>query len=194
MFHGKSAVPTVVLEAIEDHHYCFWHFNFGSPGALNNLNILDRSPLLVKLVHAESPSVHFTVNGNVYQYMYWLGDSIYPQYACFVLTFATPQTRMQNMFASAQEAKRKDIERAFGMLQAKFHILTSSCRLWERQTMKIYIHTRVICHNLVLEDKCWNGVNSDYIHYELYIPQHHLLSSVERTDTLFIPVCKSSKL
>ena len=47
MFQGKLGVPPVVLEAIAD-NCCrqIWHFNFGSPGALNDLNILDRSPCL----------------------------------------------------------------------------------------------------------------------------------------------------
>ena len=35
--------------------------------------------------------------------VYWLGDGIYPSYACFVKTFPHPTTRMQKMFASAQE-------------------------------------------------------------------------------------------
>ena len=172
MFQGKSGIPTVVLEAIADNRCRFWHFNFGSPGALNDLNILDRSPLFDNAVRAESPSVHFVVNGNAYQYAYWLGDGIYPRYACFVKTFAKPQTRMQKMFASAQEAKRKDIERAFGMLQARFHILTSACRLWERHAMKTVIKTCVILHNLVIDFERQNGVDSDYINDEMYIPQH----------------------
>jgi hypothetical protein len=76
------------------------------------------------------------------------------------------------MFASAQEAKRKDIERAFGMLQARFHILTSACCLWERHAMKTVIQTCVILHNLVIDFEYQNGVNSDYINDEMYIPQH----------------------
>ena len=79
---------------------------------------------------------------------------------------------MQKMFALAQEAKRKDIEQAFGMLQARFHILTSACRLWERHTMKRVIQTCVILHNLVIDFEYQNGVNSDYINDEMYIPQH----------------------
>jgi Plant transposon protein len=49
---------------------------------------------------------------------YWLGDGIYPKYACFVKSFPHPTTPMQKLFlASAQEAKRKDIEQAFGIKQ-----------------------------------------------------------------------------
>jgi hypothetical protein len=141
MFQGKSGVATIVLEAIADHSCRFWHFNVGSPGGLNDINLLDRSPLFNEAVRGESSTrVNFTVNGNPYEYAYWLGDGIYPEYACMV---PRPITRIQKMFASAQEAKRKDIERAFGMLQARFHILTSPCCLWDRGAMDTVIPTCV---------------------------------------------------
>ncbi|KAI2505163.1 Plant transposon protein [Fragilaria crotonensis] len=151
MFQGRSRRPTVVLEAIADHTCRFWHFNFGSPGSLNDINILDRSPLFHNAVKGEAPQVAYTVNGNHYRYAYWLADGIYSTYACFVKTFPRPATRMQKMFATAQEAKRKDIERAFGILQARFHILTSGCRLWNRDAMKTVIKTCVILHNLIID-------------------------------------------
>jgi hypothetical protein len=125
MFQGKEKFPTLVLEAIADKRTRFWHFNFGAPGALNDLNVLERSPLFENAVRGEAPSVNFVVNGNEYKYEYWLGDGIYPPYACFVKTIQNPTTRMQKMFASAQEAMRKDIKRAFGILQARFHIFTT---------------------------------------------------------------------
>jgi Plant transposon protein len=57
MFQGKEGVPTVVLEAIADHCGRFWHFNFGSPGTLNDINILDRSPLFHNSVSGVAPRV-----------------------------------------------------------------------------------------------------------------------------------------
>jgi hypothetical protein len=44
MFQGKGGVRTMILEAIADHSTRFLHFNFGSPGSLNDINLLDRSP------------------------------------------------------------------------------------------------------------------------------------------------------
>jgi hypothetical protein len=172
MFQGKSGVATVVLEAIADHNCRFWHFNFGAPGTLNDLNILDRSPLFNNAVRGEAPQVNFVVNNNNYNYAYWLGDGIYPSYACFVKTFHRPVMRMQKLFASAQEAKRKDIERAFGILQARFHVLTTGCRLWDRQAMKLVIKTCVILHNMVIDFECANNLNPDYIDDDVYVPQH----------------------
>ena len=66
---------------------------------------------------------------------------------------------MQKMFASAQEAKRKDIERAFGILQSRFHILTTPCRLWDRHAMKTIIATCVILHNLIIDYELKNKKN-----------------------------------
>jgi Plant transposon protein len=172
MFQGKAGVATIVLEAIADNSCRFWHFNFGAPGALNDVNVLDRSPLFDNAVRGEAPAVNFTVNGHDYKHAYWLGDGIYPRYACFIKTFPRPATRMQKMFASAQEAKRKDIERAFGMLQARFHILTSPCRLWDREAMDTVIRTCVILHNMVIDYEREHNIDAEYINDEMYVPQH----------------------
>ena len=90
-------------------------------------------------------------------------DVIYPSYACFVKTFPHATTCMQKMFASAQEAKIKEIERAFGILQARFHILTSGCRLWNRLAM---------LHNLIIDYEMKNNVDSTYITEACYTPEH----------------------
>jgi hypothetical protein len=69
-----------------DNHCQFLHFYLGFPGALNDLNILDRSPLFDNAVFGEFPAANFVVNhgGNAYQYAYWLDDGIYPRYDCLL--------------------------------------------------------------------------------------------------------------
>ncbi|XP_042410297.1 uncharacterized protein LOC121999722 [Zingiber officinale] len=43
-------------------------------------------------------------------------DGIYPSWSTFVKTIPTPQGRKRQLFTSAQESMRKDVERAFGLL------------------------------------------------------------------------------
>jgi hypothetical protein len=47
---------------------------------------------------------------------YYLVDGIYPSWATFVKTIPEPQGNKKKYFATAQEACRKDVERAFGVL------------------------------------------------------------------------------
>ena len=166
MFQGRLGVATVVLEDISDSSCRFWHFNFGGrPGTLNDISILDRSPLFDNAVRGEAPQVNFVVNGHNYNMTYWLADGgIYPKYACFVKTLPNTTTRMQKFFATAQEAKRKDIEQAFGILQARFHILTTGWCLWAALDMKDVMKTCVVLHNLTIDFERENGFDPTYTH------------------------------
>ena len=49
-FQGKEKTPTVVLEAVATHDLWIWHAFFGVAGSNNDLNVLDRSPLLSLIV------------------------------------------------------------------------------------------------------------------------------------------------
>ena len=42
---GKEKEPTVILEAVALYNTWIWHAFFGLPGTLNNINVLDQSPL-----------------------------------------------------------------------------------------------------------------------------------------------------
>lgn len=65
MFQGRSGIPTVILEAIADSKIRFWHFKFGLPASVNDVNVLDKSSLFENAVHGEeAPCENFIVNGN----------------------------------------------------------------------------------------------------------------------------------
>lgn len=64
-YKGKEKKPTIVLEAWADKRLWIWHCNFGSPGSLNDINILDQSPIFNKLLQGEASSVQFSVNGTL---------------------------------------------------------------------------------------------------------------------------------
>ena len=85
--------------------------------------------------------------------MYFLVDGIYPEWAIFVTTFTTTNEKKKKKFAGVQEAVRKDIECAFGIVVAKFHVLQRPLRGWYLEDLRDLVHCCVIIHNMVVLQK-----------------------------------------
>jgi hypothetical protein len=111
---GKRKDATIVLEAVASQDLWIWYCFFGLTGTLNDINVLQRSPLFAKLANGEAPTCNCKVMNTEYTMGYYLADGIYPDWATFVKSVKDPQDRIEAEFAKAQEAARKDIERAFG--------------------------------------------------------------------------------
>ena len=71
----------------------------------------------------------------------------------YLQTISEPQGEKRKFFAKSQEAARKDVERAFGVLQARFAIVSLPCRLWATPTMKVIMKAVIILHNMIIEDE-----------------------------------------
>jgi hypothetical protein len=76
-FKGHKKDATIVLEAVADHETWIWHAFFGMLGSCNDINVLQRSPLMIILALREGPLVEFEANGHKYNYGYFLTDNIY---------------------------------------------------------------------------------------------------------------------
>jgi hypothetical protein len=150
---GKSKDATIVLEAVASQDLWIWHCFFVLPGTLNDINVLQRSPLFAKLANGEAPTCNYKVMNNEYTMGYYLADGIYPDWATFVKSVKDPQDRIEAEFAKAQEAARKDIERAFGVLQARFAIVRGPARFWDKKTLVNIMTCCVILHNMIIEDE-----------------------------------------
>lgn len=152
-YGNKDGDRSIILEAIADQGLHIWHVFFGLPGGNNDLNVLDRSPVIQNMLSGESWDTHFVVNGILYNRYYLLADGIYPQWSCFVQTIHAPDDEKRRYFAQQQESARKDVERCFGVLQARFAIVKNPCRQWSPKCIEDIMYACCILHNMILEDE-----------------------------------------
>jgi hypothetical protein len=106
---------------------------YGFSGALNDVNVLNLSPLLDRMTNgtftaleAEFRVTPFFIDGEIegFNKTYFLVDGIYyPQYTRFVKGMREPILEEDKRFTKWQESARKDITRAFGVLQCKFRAI-----------------------------------------------------------------------
>ncbi|XP_056846906.1 uncharacterized protein LOC108858542 [Raphanus sativus] len=153
MYSRGTDKPTIVLEAVASYDLWIWHAFFGAPGTMNDLNVLDRSPVFDDIIYGRAPGVDFTVNGREYNYAYYLTDGIYPEWATFMKSIRLPQGDKNKLFAKKQESVRKDVERAFGVLQARFAVIKNPSNLWDKSKIANIIRACIILHNMIVEDE-----------------------------------------
>nr|VDD42307.1 unnamed protein product [Brassica oleracea] len=111
-----SGKPTIVLEAVVSQDLWIWHAFFGPPGTLNDINVLDRSPVFDDIFQGRAPRLEYVVNRHMYKLAYYFIYGIYPKWSTFIQSILHPQDPKAELFARIQEATRKDVERAFGVL------------------------------------------------------------------------------
>ncbi|XP_073038239.1 protein ANTAGONIST OF LIKE HETEROCHROMATIN PROTEIN 1-like [Primulina eburnea] len=152
-YAGRSGKPTIILEAVADYELWIWHAYFGLPGSNNDINVLSKSHLFVNLANGVAPPANYVIQGKEYTMGYYLADGIYPKWATLVQTIHNPQGPKKKYFAARQESCRKDVERAFGVLQSKWAIITGPARVWSIQVLHDIMTTCIIMHNMIIEDE-----------------------------------------
>ncbi|TVU03239.1 hypothetical protein EJB05_51227, partial [Eragrostis curvula] len=75
------------------------------------------------------------------------------KWAAFVKTISSPLSEKHKLYAMHQEGARKDIERAFGVLQARFNIVRRPARLWSAKIIDSIMYACIIIHNMIVEDE-----------------------------------------
>jgi hypothetical protein len=150
-YRGKEGAPTVVLEAVASADRWIWHAFFGIPGSNNDLNVLDRSPLLHGFLNGTTPRAQYEIGGQIFTEPYYFVDGIYPAWSTFIPAYVEPADRSKKVFTKAHEAIRKEVECAFGMLKSRFGILGQPTRLWYQDRMKYVVTCCIILHNMIIE-------------------------------------------
>nr|BAA85461.1 ORF-c [Brassica rapa] len=73
--------------------------------------------------------------------------------ATFIQSIQIPQGPKAVLFAQCQEAARKDVERAFGVLQARFAIVKNPALFWDKVKIGNIMRVCIILHNMIVEDE-----------------------------------------
>ena len=120
---------------------------------MNDINVLYRSPVFTLLANGHAPPVNYIINGHEYRMRYYLADGNYPNWSTLVKTIPCPQGLKKKHFAKAQESARKDVERAFRVLQAHFAIVRGPTCFWDEETLADIMKACIIMHNMVIEDE-----------------------------------------
>ncbi|XP_071688731.1 uncharacterized protein [Rutidosis leptorrhynchoides] len=160
---GHQGHPTNVLEAVASYDTWIWRAFFGVAGAKNNVNVLDQSSLFDEIKNGTAPYAPFSVNGNDYSNGYYLADGIYPDWTTLIKAYSTPTDEPRAKFKQFQESARKDVERTFGVLQVRFHILQVAGRPHSVNKLRRILYCCVLLHNMIVED---NGYNITWLEEE----------------------------
>ncbi|XP_028075495.1 uncharacterized protein LOC114277752 [Camellia sinensis] len=180
MYTGHIHEPTIILEVVASYDLWIWQAFFGLPGSHNDINVLERSFLFTELAQGRAPTVNYAINGNEYIMGYYLADGIYPQWSTFEKTIPSPQGNKKKLFAAAQEATRKDVERAFGVLQARFAIVRRPACFWNTKMLKYIMKACIILHNMIIEDERDDNGVKDF-NYDQIDDSPHVTVLQERT-------------
>jgi hypothetical protein len=138
---------------VASHDLWIWHAFFGVAGSNNDINVLQQSHLFMEELKGQAPRVQYMVNGNQYNTGYYLADGIYPEWAVFVKSISMPISDKDKLYAQEQEGKRKDIERAFGVLRRRWSVLKKPARLYDRGQLEKVVLACIVLHNMIVEDE-----------------------------------------
>ncbi|XP_059669062.1 uncharacterized protein LOC132314184 [Cornus florida] len=179
---GRSHKPTLILEAVASKNLWIWHAFFGMAGSHNDLNVLDHSPVFKSMINGSMPPVNYVVNGHRRTIGYYLSDGIYLKWATLMQTILHPTTVKEKLFANKQETVRKDVERAFGVLQIRWAITHQPVLYWNTEDLNNIMRTCIILHNIIIEDEGehilqWTPPTDDPISLPHYVRNPSMLAA-----------------
>ncbi|XP_073367731.1 uncharacterized protein [Aegilops tauschii subsp. strangulata] len=171
---GLVRACTVILEVVASQDLWISHSFFGMAGSHNDINVLQRSPVFARLAEGNNSPVNVTVNAHNYDKEYYLGDGIYSQWTTIVKTIPNPIREKRKRFAQEQESARKDVERAFGVLQSRLGIVRYPARTWSTKKLWEVITACVIMHNMIVEDERPKRIYDQEFQFqgENVVPEH----------------------
>ena len=153
MYQDRNHVRSIVAEAICGHDMYFYQVYVGLPGSLNDIAIMGQTTMQTNYMESGAIDMEFLVGDEKLIGAYCLADGIYPDVPFLLKSVAEPITEQEKLFATVQEACRKDVERAFGRMLAKWHILAGAARSWSLKHLTEIWLCCFILHNMTIRDQ-----------------------------------------
>ena len=110
--------------------------------------------MFVRFAEGNCSEVNVEINGHHYNKGCYLANGIYPQWTTLVKTIPNPVGEKRKRFAQAQESSRKDVERAFDVLQSRWGVVQYAGRNWSIKKLWKVMTACVIMHDMIVEDEC----------------------------------------
>lgn len=138
----------MTLKAVASYDLWIWHALFSLLAAMNDFNVLDISPIFEEYLEGETPNVEYKVNSHEYKMDSYVTDGIYAACANLIKTISLPQGEKNKNYAKLHKAFREDVERAFGVFQFRFAILSIPTRVWNHGNLTKIMQACVIMYNI----------------------------------------------
>jgi hypothetical protein len=115
-------------------------------------------------VEAEAGVVPFFIDGEMegFNKTYFLVDGIYPRYTRFVKGMRDPILEQDKRFTKWQESARKDIERAFGVLQCRFKAIAYPIHFINQDSIYHMAACCLILHNMLVQERVMGNCTDRY--------------------------------
>ncbi|XP_074360703.1 uncharacterized protein LOC141700941 [Apium graveolens] len=105
-----------------------------------------------------------------------------------------PLSEKRKLFSKYQEGQRKDIARAFGVLQSRFAIIRGPARFWDKGDLARIMRVCIILQNMIVEDErdtyatifgplpsyddTTNGISQPNIGEESFVPHENYIQRI----------------
>ncbi|XP_047960040.1 uncharacterized protein LOC125205253 [Salvia hispanica] len=122
-------------------------------GSNNDINVLNSSTIFADQCRGRGLAIQFTANDRTHHMGYYLADHIYPRWPVFLKTISCPIGERRVLFAAKQGVARKDVERAFGVLQSRWAIVKGPTRFWYKEVIADVMYACIIMHNMIVEQE-----------------------------------------
>lgn len=156
-FHNskEGKLATIVVEAWCDTQLYVWHWYAGRAGTNNDKTLVTYSPLFTDILAGRykldlGEDYKVCRNRMLRRLCYFLVDGIYFPWPIFAKPIHDPMDTGEQIYTKKQEARRKDIERCFGVLQSRFQILRRENMRWDKREIVRISETCVILHNILI--------------------------------------------